>query len=290
MTDAPVAQLAGVWKRYARRDRWILQDVDLLVPAGVVQVVTGGNGDGKSTLLRIVAGLSSPSRGQSRRRPRSVAYLPERLPVELRTSARQYLTQMARLRGADHVRVLGQSVTVLERLGLSSGLDRPIRSLSKGNRQKVLLAQALGAGTALVVLDEPFSGLDTGAATELRTLLSEAREVGSSMLISAHHPTVLPDADLVQVLVDGRLRSADGIGPVTRLVLRVVRPPASSSILGGLPGVLSVRSDAGSGHLVVLTGDPDGLLATALGQGWSFVEGGPESIGPESGRLDRGPR
>jgi ABC-type cobalamin/Fe3+-siderophores transport system ATPase subunit len=88
----------GVWKRYSRSRPWVLRGVDLTVDAGTVHVVGGGNGSGKSTLLRVAAGASVPSR-RTVRRPASVAYVPERLPADLRLTARHHLAHMARLRG-----------------------------------------------------------------------------------------------------------------------------------------------------------------------------------------------
>lgn len=79
-----VAEAHGVWKRYGRSAPWLLRDVDLVLPGSTVTVVLGGNGTGKSTLLRVVAGVSVVTKGQVRRPRRSVSYLPEILPANVR--------------------------------------------------------------------------------------------------------------------------------------------------------------------------------------------------------------
>jgi ABC-2 type transport system ATP-binding protein len=281
---APIAGLSEVWKRYSRNGPWALREVDLAVGAGTVQVILGGNGDGKSTLLRILAGASGPTRGRVHR-PRvhrpggSVAYVPERLPVDLRMTAKHYLAHMARLRGLDAVAARAGSLALLDRLGLKPGPDVPIGTLSKGNSQKVALAQAFLATAALTVLDEPFAGLDRPAARELVDVVRETRDRGGSVVFSAHHAGGVPvDADSVHVL-------AAVAGVPTRLVLRPPGQPAQPGQpdqpdrTAGLPGVRSFDHDRSTNLVAVVTADPDSTLRAALGSGWSFVRGGPAETG-----------
>jgi ABC-2 type transport system ATP-binding protein len=281
MTDRAAAELRGVWKRYSRSAGWVLRGADLTIAEGAVTVVLGGNADGKSTLLRIVAGASTPTRGVVRCDRRSVSYVPEKLPADLRMTAHVYLGHMARLRGRAWRSSLARSLELLDVLRLSPGPDVPIAQLSKGNRQKVSLAQAFGAATRLTVLDEPFSGLDETASAGLRLLVADARANGRSVLISAHHPASLEQYDAFHRLRDGQLQALPPSAirqpwPDTsrqvRIVLRAVTPAASSSRLTDLPGVRSIDQDPVDGLLQVVTGEPDELLRAALDTGWSFVE------------------
>ena len=190
-----------------------------------------------------------------------IGYVPERLPADLRMTARQYVRHMARLRrlpdGAE------RAAELFDRLRLRPGPDVPVGELSRGNSQKVALAQALLGPTAVLVLDEPYGGLDPAAAQALTGLLLDARAAGAVVVLSGHDPAVFPGADAVLRLADGRLA---GTGPVrTRLVLRR-RDPAAVPVAGG-------SWDAGRGLLTVLTADPDAVLREALAGGWSFVEG-----------------
>jgi ABC-2 type transport system ATP-binding protein len=294
-----VVALEGVWKRYHRSGGWILRDVDLEVTPGSVTVLVGANGAGKSTLLRIVAGLSLPDRGRVRGsaasggRP-SVAYLPDRLPVDPRSSAARYLGQMARLRGPAAAGVAARSSALLERLRVRPGPDVPMARLSRGNRQKVHLVRVFAAGAEVVVLDEPFSFLDEAASAEVARLLTEARAAGAGVILSGHDPDPVVAPDRVVELRGGELdpvpvrTTPQSPTRPTRLVLRTGdrRSPASvtstdgeltEADLAARPGVRSV--DRVGDRVVITTTEPDDVLRRALGSGWSFVEGGPGEIG-----------
>jgi ABC-type multidrug transport system ATPase subunit len=278
---AVVAEVHGVWKRYARSG-WLLRDINLSLSAGTLTVVLGGNGSGKSTLLRIVAGASGATRGQVHRPRASASYLPEIPPVDLRFTPDRYLRHLAGLRGPESGPTLARSRQVLERLRLGSDPDVPIAQLSKGNQQKVVLAQALGFAAELTVLDEPFSGLDEPAADELVALLNDARADGCSVLISAHHPASLADGDTFYQLDEGCLRATakstirETRPPQqapARIVLRASTATASIAALTQISGVRSIEDDVLSGQAVILTSDPNTLLRSALASGWSFVQG-----------------
>ena len=261
MSGVAEVRVERVRKRYSRSGRWVLDGIDATLPGGAVTLVVGGNGSGKTTLLRTVAGASTPSAGRVVRPRGPVGYVPERLPAELRMTARQYVRHMARLRrlpdGAE------RAASLFDRLGLRPGPDVPVGELSRGNSQKVALTQALLGPTAVLVLDEPYGGLDPAAAQALTALLLDARTAGTAVVLSGHDPAVFPAADTVVRLADGRLA---GSGPVrTRLVLRR-RDPAAVPVAGG-------SWDPGRGLLTVLTADPDAVLREALAGGWSFVEG-----------------
>jgi ABC-2 type transport system ATP-binding protein len=250
-----------VCKRYSRSGRWVLDGVDATLAGGAVTLVVGGNGSGKTTLLRTVAGASTSSTGRVVRPRGPVGYVPERLPAELRMTARQYVRHMARLRRVPDG--VARAAALFDRLGLRPGPDVPVGELSWGNSQKVALTQALLGPTAVLVLDEPYGGLDPAAARALTGLLLDARAAGTVVVLSGHDPSVFPAADEVLRLADGRLAAA---GPArTRLVLRR-RDPAAVPVAGG-------SWDAGRGLLTVLTADPDAVLREALAGGWSFVEG-----------------
>jgi len=241
-------EVDGVHKRFGRGP-WVLQGVDLALEAGGLTAVVGGNGSGKSTLLRILAGLTRPSRGRIVHRPASVGYAPERLPARLRMTARGYLAHMARLRGMGP----GSAEAVLERLALSPGADVPIGTLSKGNSQKVALAQALAAPVGLLLLDEPASGLDGAARAALCSLLLDRRQAGAAILLTTHVPVegLAPDRSLV--LDRGVLRSGGTRVPPARMRIELRRADGDVRVVE----VADTESDA--------------ALAGALADGWSVV-------------------
>lgn len=260
-------ELTAVRKRFSVRGPWVLNGVDLAVPAGTMTAIVGTNGSGKSTLLRIVAGASAATSGQVRRRTRSVGYVPERLPAALRMTATEYLGHMGRLRGCSERAIARRSVELLDRLALQPGPDVPISTLSKGNSQKVAITQALLGDPKLLVLDEPFSGLDGKARPELIGLLADARRKGTAILVTGHDAAELPDADVTHRLTAGRL------GPDTMpefglvLVLRPIDPVVDPADLVNV----SVR-ERSADRLVLWSSDPDEVLRVLLRSGWSLVE------------------
>ncbi|MEV0406961.1 ATP-binding cassette domain-containing protein [Actinoallomurus sp. NPDC050550] len=168
--------------RYGRRAPWVLHDVTLTVPRGRIVEVNGRNGAGKSTLLRLVAGIVPPVRGRVTGRPPAVGYAPERFPAGQPFTARAYLGYMAAVRGVPPARIGDWA----ERLGFTELLDVRLPDLSKGSAHKAGLIQALLAAPGLLVLDEPFAGLDARTRAALPALLAELASAGSSVVVSDH--------------------------------------------------------------------------------------------------------
>ena len=262
--------LERVGKHY-RRGVPVLRDVDLTVPGGVATVISGGNGSGKSTLLRIVAGVLRPTSGRVRDRPRAIGYLPSPFPAELRLSATSYLRHFAAIRGLPRERATGHAHQVLERLGFAGDPDAPIRTLSKGNMHKVGLAQALLPADGLLVLDEPWSGLDHAAQLTLDTMITELVGQGRPVLITDHigHALRLPDRRAL-ALTKGRLHQEAEAG--TQLPAVTVELAGAGEVLdtvAGLAGVRSTERLTGGLRLRVEAHASDPLLAEALRLGAS---------------------
>ncbi|MEV0969585.1 ATP-binding cassette domain-containing protein [Microtetraspora glauca] len=168
--------------RYRRQDPWVLSDVDLTLAPGDVVEIVGRNGAGKSTLLRLLAGLLTPVDGVIADRPRVVGYAPERFPAEQPFTVAGYLRHMAGIRRIDP-----RAVEIwAERLGMEHLLGHRLPDLSKGSAHKVGLAQALLCGPELLILDEPFAGLDAATRTELPVIIGEVAERGGTVVLSDH--------------------------------------------------------------------------------------------------------
>jgi ABC-2 type transport system ATP-binding protein len=182
-----------VWFRYARRGEWTLRAVDATVEPGSTVVVLGRNGAGKSTLLQLAAGVLRPVRGAVRDRPEVVGWVPERFPADQPFTAGQYLDRMAAIRGRpDPAAVAGW----IDRLLLTEHAGTRLSDLSKGTAQKVGLAQALLVRPGLLVLDEPWEGLDSVARTLIPEIVAEVTAAGGSVLVSDHRGEItnLPGA------------------------------------------------------------------------------------------------
>ncbi|WP_412544079.1 ATP-binding cassette domain-containing protein [Longispora sp. K20-0274] len=220
--------LDDVRVRYARTGPWILDGVSVAAHPGEAVVVGGRNGAGKSTLLNVCAGVLRPDRGAVTDRPAVVGWVPERFPSAQPFTARDYLLGAARVRGLDPAaagRVVGRWV---ERLHLGAFLDVRLGRLSKGSAQKVGLAQALLVPPGLLVLDEPWEGLDAVARAEVPLIVGEVTADGGIVLVSDHRGEIARLAVAQRWTVRDRGVHADGDDPA-RCVIEIEVPAADAA-------------------------------------------------------------
>lgn len=268
----------AVGKRYGR-GRWVLSDVDMQVSAGDVLAVVGDNGSGKSTLLRILVGLSQPTSGTVTGRPPHIGYVPDRFTAHNRIPAISYLTHMGRIRGMSASAARARGNHLLEQLSLVGGRNASLRTLSKGNAQKVALAQALLVQPDLLVLDEPWSGLDASAHGVLTELIDEVAAQGGAVVFTDHREAIAQaHAGGVYVISDGRGTWRDGRhagrrASMAELVLAV--PPTGVVPVevnwSALPGVVDTVQRDAEVVLQVAREHSDTVLLTALQHRWSVV-------------------
>lgn len=186
-------RLDGIALRYGFRDPWVLHGVSLDVPEGRLIRAQGANGGGKSTLLRLVAGVCLPTRGSIRDRPARRAYVPERFPAALPFTAQDYLCHLGRIHGLSGTEPARRAAVLLERFGAAAFARTQLAELSKGTCQKVAVAQALLAEPELLVLDEAWTGLDQDARHELDAAVDERLALGGTVLFVDHDPARLAD-------------------------------------------------------------------------------------------------
>ena len=253
MSAAPAIETVGLTKTYRGTVR-ALVDLDLTVERGEVFGYLGPNGAGKSTTIRLLLGLIHPTAGRAAvfghdvhtdgvAARREVGYLPGDLRLSDRLTGREQLDSLARLRGTVDT---GLRDTLCERLDVD--LERPIRQLSKGNRQKIGLVQAFMHRPELVVLDEPTAGLDPLLQTEVRALLRETTSDGRSVFISSHSlDEVQHVADRVGIIRRGRLVDVDAVDNLRERSLRHVTVTFPSTpdpdAFAGIDGVRVVSAE-----------------------------------------------
>jgi heme exporter protein A len=193
----------------------VLTGVDLTVEAGELVVLLGSNGAGKTTLLRVLATLLRPSGGtlslfgeDARRRPtatrRRIGHVGHESACYPDLTGRENLEFYAELHAVPEAR--RRIDEVLSWAGLEDAARRPVRVYSRGMAQRLALARALLHGPELLLLDEPFSGLDPAAAARLETLLGELARAGHAIVLSTHDlDRVAAIATRVAILHRGRI-------------------------------------------------------------------------------------
>jgi ABC-2 type transport system ATP-binding protein len=268
MTEAIV--LRGVTKRFD--GTLAVDDLSLTVPTGSIYGFIGPNGSGKTTTLRMIMHILLPDEGQievlgstdtAAARDR-VSYLPEERGLYKKMTIRRLLRYYARLKGAARAPVDAAIDEWMARMELPGLLDRHIETLSKGMSQKVQFIAAVVSNPSLLILDEPFSGLDPVNAQVLKDAVLEMRRRGATVVFSTHD---MASAERMcdrifmifrgRKVLDGSLESIqDQYGADT---VRI-RTSAGAAALAGLPGVESVN-DFGQLQEVRLTGDPQAFLA-----------------------------
>jgi len=269
-----VIEARGLVKDYGRVRA--LNGLELEVRQGEVYGFIGPNGAGKSTTIRVLMDLLRPTSGEARvfgvapaaggpgLRAR-IGYLPGELAMEGRSSAGEHLHHLASLRGGrgrDAIDVLA------ERFRLDLG--RPLRTLSKGNKQKVGVIQAFMHEPELLILDEPTSGLDPLLQHEFLTLVRERSAQGATVFMSSHVLREVESvADRVAVIRDGVTIDVDAVEGLRRragqrVSLRFANPPDAEAA-AALPHVDGVSVDGDTLHCL-LHGEPDALLKWAAQQ------------------------
>ncbi|MEH0984561.1 ATP-binding cassette domain-containing protein [Micromonospora sp. CPCC 205556] len=220
-------RLEDVWLRYHRRGPWVLRAVRARIDPGEVAVVLGRNGVGKSTLLQLAAGVLRPDRGRVADRPRRVGWVPERFPADQPFTVERYLTGMGRAAGLGRAEADRAVAHWTDRLGLARFRAIRLPELSKGTAQKVGLAQAMLRTPGLLVLDEPWEGLDAAARELVPELVDEVLAAGGSVLVSDHRgETVrLPGARHWR-LADGAVAEEPPAGAEPLAVVEVAVPAA----------------------------------------------------------------
>lgn len=171
----------------ARGNRLLFEGVDLALSAGEAAVVTGANGVGKSSLLRIAAGLLAPASGRVTCEG-GVALMSEALALDAEQPLARALAFWARLDGS------GDVMPALETVGLTNLATAPVRWLSTGQRRRAALARMLASGAGVWLMDEPANGLDTAGGAVLHDVIARHRAGGGIVLVATHLPLDLPDA------------------------------------------------------------------------------------------------
>jgi len=207
-----VLRARGITQRYG--ERVVVDHVDLEVPAGEVVGLLGPNGAGKTTLMRILFGVLTPDAGmvEWNGRPatdldrRSWGYMPQERGLYREMRSLDLLVWIARLHGLDPAPATRRARQLLEQLDLGDRAADKISQLSGGMAQRVQLAAAMVHGPELLVLDEPFAGLDPVAVQFLSAVVRDHTRAGGNLLFSSHQLDLVEDlCETITLLDHGRV-------------------------------------------------------------------------------------
>ena len=291
----------GLTKVYGHRTA--LDAVSFEVPKGEIFGFVGPNGAGKTTTLRILAALLEPTAGRAfvdgadvMRQPDLVherlGYMPDFFGVYDQLTATEYLDFYAACYRIPRARRTKIAADLLELVGLADRRDQSVDTLSRGLKQRLCLARALVHDPAVLLLDEPASGLDPRARVEMREILKELQRMGKTIVISSH---ILPEltelCTMIGIIDQGRMRATGRVQDVIRELtsgrrLRIMvmgRRDEALAILKALPSIRTV--DMINGAIEAQYEGDDAMAAsilqalTAAGisvSGFSQLEGGLE--------------
>ena len=262
-------------------DNHVLDGVGFTVRPGSMFGFCGANGAGKTTTMRIAMGLVRPDAGAVRWRGRPldqdvrrrIGYMPEERGLYPKMKVAEQVTYFARLHGLDRAAAARATEEWVERLGLGERRGDAVEKLSLGNQQRVQLAAALVSRPEVLILDEPFSGLDPTGVDSLAEALLGQVHAGVPVVFSSHQLDLVERlCDSVGILARGRMVAT---GTVDELrdraagrLLRVVVPDAPPQWAAAVPGVRVVSEQAGDTVLELGPGaDDQAVLAAAVGTG-----------------------
>jgi ABC-2 type transport system ATP-binding protein len=274
----PALEVERLVRRYG--DLVALQELSLQVAAGELFGFVGANGAGKTTTMRIVMGVLAADSGEVRwggapvtfETHRRFGYMPEERGLYPKMRVLEQLVYLAELHGVAPG-VAGRSATAwLERLGLSERRNDEVQKLSRGNQQRVQLAAALVYEPELLVLDEPFAGLDPVAVDVMSEVLRERAKAGTPVIFSSHQLDIVERlCDRVGIIQAGRMVVT---GTVTELRSTgparywVDAPMAADDWTDRLSGVKLVRREGSRTLLELADGmDDQAVLRAALATG-----------------------
>jgi ABC-2 type transport system ATP-binding protein len=274
-----VLEFDGLYKTYGSNR--VLEGVSFRVRPGSMFGFCGSNGAGKTTTMRIAMGLARADAGQVRWQGRPldqavrhrIGYMPEERGLYPKMKVGEQVTYFARLHGLDRAAARRAADEWIEVLGLGPRRGDPVEKLSLGNQQRVQLAAALVSRPEVLILDEPFSGLDPiGVDSLAEALLGQVRR-GVPVVFSSHQLDLVERlCDSVGILARGRMVATGTVDELRQResgrLLRVVVPDAPPGWAAGLAGVRVVSEQAGD-TVLDLKADTDdqAVLAAALQTG-----------------------
>lgn len=215
-------EIKNLTKNFGEKE--VLRDVSFSAESGKAIGLLGRNGAGKTTTIRIIMGVFYPDSGEILidgkpidRSKMRIGYLPEERGLYPKKKIEEQLIYFGRLRGLSKKQAAENTARWLRRMDMSEYAKKPLETLSKGNQQKIQLAAALLCDPQLIILDEPFSGLDPVNAGLLRDVIKEMMENGAAVIFSSHQMNYIEEfCDDICILNSGKIAVSGSIREIRR--------------------------------------------------------------------------
>jgi ABC-2 type transport system ATP-binding protein len=251
----------------------ILSDLSLTISQGEKIAITGKNGSGKSSLLKLIGGIYKETSGKVRRTSNSIGYVPEHFPENIRFKASEYLIFMGKMSGKTNVELMKNIKHYAEVFSILEFLERPLKDCSKGTKQKIGIIQAMLKEPALLLLDEPLTGLDNSTQLELLTQLKSIN-YKQTIIFTAHHSLLIDKlANRLLIINDGKIISDTTSSENEKYrVITAKVPSQSHNIILDIQPYRYCMNREGLVEVFVSSNESDKVLSMLLDRGCSIIE------------------
>ncbi|MGA3675383.1 ABC transporter ATP-binding protein [Lysinibacillus agricola] len=240
-----IMEIKNISKQY--RGKKILENATFSICANQIIALVGKNGSGKSTLLKIIAELVDADSGSivKHRQSLKIGYVPEVTPSHILFTPEEYLYHMGSIRGMTKKQLQQRINDLLELFHLQDARNIRIDNFSKGMKQKVMIMQAMIEDTDLLILDEPLSGLDPKAQSDLEETLSILKDRGLSIVLTCHETKLLQHlVDTVLVIQNNKVIQSDSTHKRETSKNKLIFEISSEELVDNLLPILEIQQQS----------------------------------------------
>ena len=240
-----IMEIKNISKQY--RGKKILENATFSICANQIIALVGKNGSGKSTLLKIIAKLVDADSGSivKHRQSLKIGYVPEVTPSHILFTPEEYLYHMGSIRGMTKKQLQQRINDLLELFHLQDARNIRIDNFSKGMKQKVMIMQAMLEDTDLLILDEPLSGLDPKAQSDLEETLSILNGRGLSIVLTCHETKLLQHlVDTVLVIQNNKVIQSDSTHKRITSKNKLIFEISSEELVDNLLPILEIQQQS----------------------------------------------
>ncbi|KAA9023975.1 ATP-binding cassette domain-containing protein [Niallia endozanthoxylica] len=249
----------------------ILHDISITISQREKIAITGANGSGKSSLLKLIGGIYEHSSGQVIRSPLKVGYVPEHFPETIRFKIYEYLMLTGKMNKKSKGEIKKKIEYYATAFSILPFLSTPLKNCSKGTKQKVGIIQALMKDPNLLLLDEPLTGLDEQTKKELLHLL-QSIQGECTIIFTAHDSLLINRLAYREVVIENGKIVSDSTKSESEKIKYILAEIPSTDFILSIPSLSYQSRDGNRVEIMVTAAESDQVLRMLLDQGCSIVE------------------